>query len=337
MNISLGLVAFVAGVAVASVFGFPQWLFVFLTVPLAFIIGGVFLNRKFLPATVLVFGFLLGAARADGSPFQFPFLNPLVRQLEAVRISLEMNISKAFPEPQASYLKGLLVGARSTLPRDLKYAFARTGTSHLIALSGYNVSIIADNLNSLLGSFWLSVLGIIFFILGTGASSSVVRAGIMGILALLARRYGHLFNAGRALLFAASVMIFVNPEILLADIGFQLSVLATAGLIVLSSPIARRLTWLPLKFGIRDVASATLAAEIFTLPLIFYYFGRFSIFAPLVNVLVLVTIPATMFLGFLAALAGYISLYLSIVAAWPAYLLLSYQLAIINFFASLRF
>ncbi len=337
MNLLLWGTSFVIGVFVASVFGFPHVLFILFACAGALLIGGAFLDRRFLLSVVIIFGFLLGVARADSGPFKFSFLAPFSHPLETVRISLESNISQAFPEPHASYLRGLLVGVRSTLPQSLKKAFAQTGTSHLIALSGYNVSIIADNLNSLFGSFRFSILGILIFILATGASSSVVRAGIMGILALFARRYGHVFSASRALLIAVGIMVFVNPPILLGDIGFQLSVLATFGLIVLSGPIAKRLTWLPQRFGFREAASATLAAEIFTLPLILYYFGGFSIFAPVANILVLVTIPATMFFGFVAALMGYASSTLAPIAAWPAYLLLSYQLAVINFFAGLGF
>jgi competence protein ComEC len=282
---------------------------------------------------------VLAATRVavGADPIEFPFLGGITGPLEGVRDRFVENIEGALPEPEASYLGGLLVGVRTQIPKSLKDAFRHTGTSHLIALSGYNVGVIGRYLGGFSSSLWFPVTGIIIFVLATGAASSLVRAAIMGILALLATRYGHTYNVGVALLFAACIMIIVNPTILFGDVGFQLSVAATWGLMYLSPKIDPYFKKVPNILGIRESISATLAAEAATLPFILYYFGRFSILSPFTNVLVLAAIPPTMFFGFLTGMAGFFSSLLATLLAWPTYLLLSYQLFIIKFFAKINF
>ena len=128
-------------------------------------------------------------------------------------------------------MAGLLYGERSGLPLELADNFSRTGVSHIIAVSGYNISIVALALMSLfinLGlarprAFWLVVAGIILFVIFTGAGASVVRAGIMGLIVLLAGQLGRLSRIGNVLIFTAALMLLFNPYVLIWDAGFQLS------------------------------------------------------------------------------------------------------------------
>ncbi len=217
-------------------------------------------------------------------------------------------IGRLLPEPRSSLLMGILIGARKTLPQDIIDNFNATGTSHIIAISGYNISIIANNLAFLswyLGRrarLWLTLLIISGFVILAGASSSVVRAAIMGSPVLFALAAGRQYAAGPALFFSAGVMLLVNPRILYWDASFQLSFLATLGIIYFV-PLFERLTehW-PNPFHVKDMTAVTLAAIIATLPLILFTFGRLSVVAPLVNLLILPIVPLTMLLGFLSVL-----------------------------------
>jgi len=252
-------------------------------------------------------------------------------------------INKIFPEPQASFLAGLLVGARRSISSDLIEAFNRTGTTHIIAISGYNITIMAGILLSLtkgigLGrkkSFWFIVIGILFFVIITGAMASVMRAAVMGILVLLAGYVGRVSRVTNALVFAAFLMLLVNPKILVFDVGFQLSFLATIGLIYLTPILERYFHHWPEFYGLKNSLVTTLSAIILTTPLIFYQFGRLSLIAPLANVLILPIIPWAMSLGFVAGTLGIIWWRIGWCFGWLVWLLLSYIILVVEGLARL--
>ncbi len=158
-------------------------------------------------------------------------------------------INQILPEPHSSFLAGLLIGAKKSIPPDLTAVFNKTGTTHIIAVSGYNVTIIAVFLlllaqNLGLGrkkAFWLIIVILIIFDIITGLQASIIRASIMGALVLLASYLGRLSNIRNVLVLAAVVMLLINPKILVFDLGFQLSFLATLGLIYLN-PVLIKLT-----------------------------------------------------------------------------------------------
>lgn len=160
-------------------------------------------------------------------------------------------IHRLYPDPEGALLAGILVGDESGLSNSLKTAFNDSGTRHIIAISGFNISIIAGLLLAIF-SRWLgarrgirlAILGIIFYTLLVGAEASVVRAAIMGTLALVARQVGRQQFALNTLAFSAAVMNLINP-LLLWDVGFQLSFAATLGLVVYAEPIKTRvMSWL---------------------------------------------------------------------------------------------
>lgn len=285
----------------------------------------------------------------------------LMGKLLFVKNKFKDSISKILVEPQAAFLAGLLLGEKRGLPTDLTAAFSRTGTTHIIALSGFNITIIAVALMSLFNlfmvrrqvSFWLSVGVIVLFVLMTGAAASVVRAAVMGILVLLAQQVGRLYQIRNALVLAGAIMIFINPKVLIWDLGFQLSFAATLGLIyvlpileqwfmpdqkekelmAVSRPKESRIVKL-LK-SVKLILATTLAAQIAVLPLLVVNFGQLSLIAPLANILVLPVIPLTMLVGFLGALGGLIFLPLGQVFGWLAWLFLSYEIKIIELLAKI--
>lgn len=252
-------------------------------------------------------------------------------------------LKATLPEPQVSLLGGLVVGAKEALGKDLLDTFRVAGVVHMVVLSGYNVSIIARYVMSALA--WLprtvgwgvGSIAIILFALLTGGSATVVRASIMALLVLVAQASGRKFDALRALFAAAFVMVLHNPRILAFDPSFQLSFLATLGLVVCAPRFEEWFSFLPTKLGLREVVAATFATELFVLPFLLWMTGTFSVVAPLTNVLVLWLVPVTMGVG---VLLGGIAM-LSVALAYPlsiiAYLLLSYQLWIITHIASLPF
>ncbi|MBU2228786.1 ComEC family competence protein [Patescibacteria group bacterium] len=265
--------------------------------------------------------------------------------LYSIKGGFVQTTNRLLPEPQASFLGGLLLGAKRGIPEGLMEDFNRTGTTHIVAISGYNITIIAVLMLSLCKNigiprkqaFWVIIIALLFFMLITGAQASVVRAVIMGIVVLIAKQLGRLSRITNALILTAVIMLIINPKILIFDAGFQLSFLATMGLIYLSPLLEKLFTWLPEKFQIKESFLATLSATIFTLPLILFQFGRLSIVALVVNVLILPVIPVSMGLGFGAGLLSSIWLPIGKIFAWAVWLLLSYIIKIVELFSILPF
>ncbi|MFC1662661.1 ComEC/Rec2 family competence protein [Patescibacteria group bacterium] len=251
-------------------------------------------------------------------------------------------INQLLPEPQASFLAGLLVGARRGIPADLQEAFNRTGTTHIIAISGYNITIIATILlamfKSIIGrkkAFWVIIFALGIFVILTGAQASVMRAAIMGVLVLLARQLGRQSRITNALILAGVLMVMINPLVLRDDKGFQLSFLATLGLVYLSPRIEKYFRWVPANFGLRESVTATLSATVATLPLIVMTFGRLAVVSPLANVLILSVIPITMAIGFMAVIISLIFLPLGYLLAWLAWLFLTYIVIVVKWLSQL--
>jgi len=244
-------------------------------------------------------------------------------------------------EPHASFMAGLLYGYRGGLG-SLQEQFNLTGVTHIVAVSGYNITIIATILISLCTylyiprqrAFWFVVAGIVLFVAFTGASASVVRAGIMGIIALLGRQLGRPSRSGNVLVLAAAVMVAHNPFVLLSDAGFQLSFLSTLGLVYINPLIKNRFLAVPGMSGLNETLTSTLSAIIATCPLILYQFGRLSLVAPVVNILILWLIPWLMLLGAAAVAVSFFSGFLGQIAAGIAWVGLEYIIVVVRWFAA---
>lgn len=252
-------------------------------------------------------------------------------------------INQILPEPQASFTGGILIGARKGIPEDLLLNFNRTGITHIIAISGYNITIIAVLLMIMfknLGvarkkAFWLIVAGILFFTIITGATAAVVRASIMGIIVLLAKQMGRASKVFNVLALTCLIMLLINPKILVFDIGFQLSFLATLGLIYIAPILEEYLKKVPELFGLKEGLFSTISAIIMTTPIILYNFGRFSVVAPIVNFLILPAIPVAMAVGFIAVAGGFVWIGLGKIIGWAVWFILGYIILIAERFGNL--
>lgn len=225
-------------------------------------------------------------------------------RLSQFNVNLQSLIDRGFRSPQDDLLAGILLGAKRNMSAELRQQFQATGTSHIVALSGYNVSIIVTVILNfcirLVGRryAWIPAVTIVVgFVIMTGASASVVRAAVMACMAQIGLVLGRPVAPMRALAYTALVMLWQNPLILRHDLGFQLSFLATSGLVLLVDPIATKLSWLTDRFSLRSNLSSTLAAILSTEPLLIAIFGRWSLVAPLVNAAVLPLVPLSMALG----------------------------------------
>jgi competence protein ComEC len=247
-------------------------------------------------------------------------------------------ISQLIPYPQSALGNGLIFGGSSDLPKDLKNNFSRTGMTHIVAVSGYNVTIIAEYLilfGIFIGlwrkqAFWFAISGIFLFVLMCGFPSSAVRAGVMGSLLLWAMKNGRLANSWNAIIFAGAIMLIINPLLLRWDIGFQLSFLAAIGIIALSPFWEKVFVKKHKALGFSEIFLLSLSAQIFVLPIILYNFQTLSLVSLAANLLILLIIPISMLLVFLTAVAGLISNVLALPFAWLAYVALKYEVWIVN-------
>lgn len=239
-------------------------------------------------------------------------IGPVAAAAAGVRGWLLHGLNALVPEPEAALGAGILLGVRSGIAPEIGDAFATAGLTHVVAISGWNIAILAAlvagltaPLTSRRGGRWMTpavlVGSIGFYVVITGASPSVVRAALMAAAMLVARLGGSRAHAASALMLAALVMLAVAPSVLW-DVGFQLSLLATAGLIWFGAAVEARLAAWP---GIiREPVALTLAAQITTLPIILLNFERLSLVAPLANVLVVPLVPLSMATSAIAALTG---------------------------------
>lgn len=266
----------------------------------------------------------------------------LYARLASWRNNMVQVLQKSLPEPHAALSAGILLGIRSEMPYDFYQQLINTGTLHVVAASGYNVAIVARvimvPLLILLPRGWVTVAGvaaIVIYAAVAGSSPAVVRAGIMGSLTVLVYIWGRAAEARRLLWITATLMLIINP-LMLVDIGFQLSVAATAGLLYLEptvsgfvSKVYKKIIKSGDKNSIYQAYLAnylypTLAATIATLPIIVWNFGRISWISPLVNMLILPVVPLIMGLTTLVLALGWIPV-IGQVAAWLLYVPLWYS------------
>jgi competence protein ComEC len=251
-------------------------------------------------------------------------------------------LSEALPEPEAGLAVGIIAGGKQGLGKNLLAAFTTAGIVQIVVLSGYNVMIIAEAILKALSflprriSFVAASSGILAFIVAAGSGSSALRAGLMACLALFARASGRTYDVLRALCFVLFILALWNPMLLAYDPGFELSWIATLGLILGSPIVEKKLLFIKNNF-LRDTISTTIAAELFVLPLLLYQTGNLSIVSVPANVLVSFFVPAAMALS---AFAGGISLLFPSIATFvglPAYALLYFIIKLATFAASLSF
>ncbi|MCK4454202.1 ComEC/Rec2 family competence protein [Candidatus Parcubacteria bacterium] len=270
-----------------------------------------------------------------------------------LRESIFQNLSP----PQSSILGAIILGDKRQISEQWKEKLNITGTRHITCVSGMHIIILAGILMWLgmaLGlwrgqAFYFAIIFLILFIVMVGAPPSAIRAGIMGGLFLLAEKIGRMRSADRALVFVAALMLFQNPLLLKLDVGFQLSFLATLGIIYLM-PIFQdwfnRPSFALQNLGelgknsidfIKNILAMTLSAQVFTLPIIIYNFGYMSLVSPITNILIVPLVPFIMIFGFISGLLGIVWQTLGWIFSWPVWFLLTYITKVIDFFSQLPF
>jgi competence protein ComEC len=263
--------------------------------------------------------------------------------LFAVKEKFLEKMNLAIRTPENIFMGGLILGEKSSFSKELTQSFINTGTIHIVALSGYNVTIVAEWFMKIFAflpknlGIGMGILAILLFIIMTGGSSTAIRAGIMATLALVARMSGRNYDVSRALMCAGVLMIILNPFVLVYDVSFQLSFLATVAVIYCAPRIEKYFLWVTERFELRDIVSITVAAYIFVFPFILYKMGNLSLVALPANVLILPFIPFTMMLGFITGFAGIVWYVLAVPFGYISYLFLHYELGVINFFANFQY
>ena len=265
--------------------------------------------------------------------------NPIVAGLFSTKHYFVDALARALPEPQSALLSGLLLGGKRSLGEEWLETFRETGIIHIVVLSGYNMTIVADWMMYLFrfagfyGSLSFGAIGILLFALMTGGGATVVRAAVMAFIAILARATGRTYAISRALLLAAVIMVMENPSIILHDPSFQLSFLASLGLVWVAPVVERHTTLFLSRKILREVFVSTIATQVLVLPLLLYQTGMLSIVSLPTNMLVLPIIPFTMFFGFVAGVVILLSPFsiIGLIVAIPAYLALTYILHIAHF------
>ena len=269
--------------------------------------------------------------------------NIVMKKLLDLKGSFINSLGVSIVEPESTLASGLLLGAKNSLPKSVSDDLRNAGIIHIVVLSGYNITIVADSLMKVLGflpriiSFSFGIISVLLFALMTGASATVVRASIMSLVLILARFSNRDYLAMRALVLAGFVMVVHNPSILVFDFSFQLSFLASIGLVLLSGRFSSHLKFVTNRFSIREIVSSTLSTQVFVLPFLIYSTGKLSLWGFLSNVLVLPIIPLTMFLSLISGLVGYVGGIFSYIIGGVAYLFLKYIFVIASFFGNLDF
>ncbi len=260
---------------------------------------------------------------------------------EDVRHKFLAGLESALPEPNASFGSGLLVGLRSTIPKDINDQLSKVGLTHIVAVSGYNLTIIVSVVVRLLkgrSKFQTTMLSlglITLFLVFTGLSASIIRAAVVSVLSIWAWYYGRRIKPVLLIAVAAALTAGWNPLYIWSDIGWYLSFLAFFGVMVLAPGMVARYKSKGQVGLLGLVLSETISAQIMTLPIILFTFHRLSVFALLANVVIVPLVPLAMLFTFVAGLAGMLLPALAGWLAWPANLLLTYMLDLVRVIAKI--
>jgi len=277
-----------------------------------------------------------GASQATVSYAKLHKVGSSSSPVDTLRRKFAAGMQTALPEPLASFGLGLLVGQRNTLPEELTQTLLMVGLTHIIAVSGYNLTILLESSRRLLGnrskllSTAIALVLIFGFLLIAGTSASIVRAAVISILGLSAWYYGRSVRPLLLILLAAVGTTYANPVYLWADISWYLSFLAFFGILVIGPVVMQKLYGEKQPPLLIQIALESLCAEVMTLPIILYIFGQMSLVSLLANMLVAALIPLAMLLSLIAGLAGMLAGGIAGWFAWPAQLLLTYMLDVVH-------
>ncbi len=241
--------------------------------------------------------------------------NPKLISIETEKRGILLNFRQklisfyksTLPEPYSSLVAGTVIGSKN-MPESFWKKLKHTGTAHIVVASGTNVTMTAAFLIGILTIFlkrryaiWLTLIGILGYVVISGFDAPIVRAGIMGSILLISQEKGRLVNSWRVLIYSGLIMLLIKP-IWITDLGFILSFVATISLMLLQKKIDNKLKIIPAFF--REGLSTSLAAQVGVAPIIFATFGQFNILSPVINALILWTIPYIMVMGAIGGAVG---------------------------------
>ena len=282
--------------------------------------------------------------------------DPLFARLLELKSIVRREIAQALPQPQAGLLTGILLGDESGISPQLKDDFSRVGASHVIAISGFNMVIVSAIVIRVLSSLFagkratvtISAVAVIaVYSLFVGASPSILRAALMSSLLVIGSQLRRRTFVPASLAFATLLLSIGDPNVLL-DIGFQLSFFAVLGLGLFADPLSQRFAalldrWLPRKLAapvhgfLNEPLIVSIAAQVATLPLIILYFGRMSLVALPVNILIVPVQSAVLLLGLAAVMVTVFAPALGLLLFWADALFVSWTIAVVRAFAQLDF
>ena len=326
--LSAATIGFLFGVLIASFFTIIQSILIIVTFLSSFLLVVFFKNHYIKIATLIFLFFVVGIlyfnfqGNIPKDKFEYYDLQQETQFFTIFKNGLLQGLDRALLPPHSSFYKAVILGDKSGITYNMRDGLSHTGLSHVVAVSGMHIAILTFIIFWFLLRFFkrryagLIALGILtFYILMIGAPASAVRAGIMAGVLVLAQLVGRPNSALRALLYAAGIMVALNPIIIKFDIGFQLSFLAVFGILVFYKSldkffrlaqykivefIARRpitkdrnlaVYFAEQRFTVTSLFAVTITAQIFTAPLIFYYFEIFSFVSPITNILVVPILP----------------------------------------------
>jgi competence protein ComEC len=289
----------------------------------------------------------VGTLRPDGLEV-LPADGTMARTLEGFRRSAGEGLDRSMPEPEAGLAAGVLIGLRDRVDRELVAAFTTAGASHVVAISGWNIAIVASTLAALAGGMSrrrravLTACAILVYVAFVGPTPSVVRAGAMAGVVLLARELGRPGTATAALGWACTVLLLIDPAFV-DDAGFRLSVLATAGILAWGTSLTARLAGAApsrLRRWVAEILGVSFAAQVATTPIVLLEFGRLSLVAPAVNLLVVPVVPLAMAAGAAALVVGMLAAVglpaiVATLAGLPAWVLYAEMVTVVRIGAGL--
>ncbi len=308
-------------------------------------VAAFFYHRKGLSYKYIVLlGVLVGCGylRSSLPVLSIPLPNVVGDFLGHIHHAVATPFTHLFPSDEASLATGLVIGPDAQFSSKLRTAMRGSGTTHLVALSGYNVSIIIAGALALFArvmqrrtASWFAGVGIVLFTLTAGAQPSLVRAALMGTLALLAYETGRIYHVPQALLYTAAVMLLFDPS-LITNIGAQLSFVSLLGLVYVEPLLPFREPHASTVLSIViEQAQTTIAAQAAVLPLLFAYFGTVNLLSVLANTAILPFVPLAMLLAVVTSLTAIFMPTLAFLPVAPLHLLLTYMLRVIYLFSGI--
>lgn len=267
----------------------------------------------------------------------------IMTELLRLKQNFLQNIYAVLGEPHAALAAGLVIGEKAGLGKDLINDFRRSGLIHIVVLSGYSITIVATAIRAILSFLPRSIglvlggTGMVLFSILVGGGATVVRSCCMALLAIFAQLLYRDYSAMRALFITGYFMVVQNPYIVLYDPSFQISFVATLGLMLFSKPLEKPFHFVPETLGMRGFVTSTFSTQIAVFPLLIYMMGNASLVGVFANLLVLPIIPLTMLAVFLTGAGAFISVYISSIAAGFSYAFLGYTITLVRFFSHIPY